>query len=30
MGYFDGSKMKPWKWAKPTVADHFFMGAFEG
>ena len=31
MGYFDGSKMKVWKWAKEyTLADHFFMGAFGG
>jgi phospholipase C len=31
MGYFDGSKMKMWKWAKDyTLADHFFMGAFGG
>lgn len=31
MGYFDGSKMKIWKWAQEyTLADHFFMGAFGG
>ena len=31
MGYFDGSKMKVWKWAREyTLADHFFMGAFGG
>jgi len=31
MGYFDGSKMKVWNWAKEyTLADHFFMGAFGG
>ena len=31
MGYFDGSKMKLWNWAKEyTLADHFFMGAFGG
>ena len=31
MGYFDGSKMKLWSWAKEyTLADHFFMGAFGG
>ena len=31
MGYFDGSKMKMWKWAQDyTLADHFFMGAFGG
>ncbi|HTN26689.1 MAG TPA: acid phosphatase [Burkholderiales bacterium] len=31
MGYFDGSKMKLWQWAKEyTLADHFFMGAFGG
>ncbi|MGP1676123.1 MAG: acid phosphatase [Burkholderiales bacterium] len=31
MGYFDGSKMKVWKWAQEyTLADHFFMGAFGG
>lgn len=31
MGYFDGSKMKLWKWAKEfTLADNFFMGAFGG
>lgn len=31
MGYFDGSKMKVWHWAREyTLADHFFMGAFGG
>jgi acid phosphatase len=31
MGYFDGSKMKLWSWAREyTLADHFFMGAFGG
>jgi phospholipase C len=31
MGYFDGSKMKVWNWAKQyTLTDHFFMGAFGG
>jgi phospholipase C len=31
MGYFDGSKMKVWKWAQEyTLADHFFMGSFGG
>jgi acid phosphatase len=31
MGYFDGSGMKLWQWAKEfTLADHFFMGAFGG
>jgi len=31
MGYFDGSKMKLWPWAKDyTLSDHFFMGAFGG
>jgi phospholipase C len=31
MGYFDGSRMKMWKWAQEyTLADHFFMGAFGG
>ena len=31
MGYFDGSKMKTWQWAREyTLADHFFMGAFGG
>ncbi len=31
MGYFDGSKLKMWKWAQEyTLADHFFMGAFGG
>jgi phospholipase C len=31
MGYFDGSKMKMWQWAKQyTLADHFFMAALGG
>jgi acid phosphatase len=31
MGYFDGSRMKLWQWAKEyTLADNFFMGAFGG
>jgi len=31
MGYFDGSSMKMWKWAREyALADHFFMGAFGG
>jgi acid phosphatase len=31
MGYFDGSQMKLWQWAKDyTLADHFFQGAFGG
>src|SRR3989449_7679039 len=31
MGYFDGSRMKLWKWAQDyTLADHFFMAAFGG
>jgi acid phosphatase len=31
MGYFDGSKMKLWKWAQEyTLADHFFQAAFGG
>src|SRR6478672_33276 len=31
MGYFDGSQMKLWNWAREyTLADHFFMGAFGG
>ena len=31
MGYFDGSPMKLWQWAKEyTLADNFFMGAFGG
>src|SRR5216110_3346587 len=29
MGYYDGSKLPMWKWAKDYVlADHFYMGAF--
>jgi acid phosphatase len=31
MGYFDGSQMKLWQWAREyTLADHYFMGAFGG
>jgi acid phosphatase len=31
MGYFDGSQMKLWRWAREyALADHFFMGAFGG
>jgi phospholipase C len=31
MGYFDGSQMKLWQWAKEfTLGDNFFMGAFGG
>src|SRR5436189_766160 len=31
MGYFDGSKMKLWRWAQEyTLADRFFMAAFGG
>ena len=31
MGYFDGSRMKLWSWAREyTLADHFFMAAFGG
>ncbi|MEP7208380.1 MAG: acid phosphatase, partial [Casimicrobiaceae bacterium] len=31
MGYYDGSVMKMWQWAKDyTLADNFFMGAFGG
>ena len=31
LGYFDGSKLKLWQWAKQyTLADNFFMGAFGG
>src|SRR5438309_87036 len=31
MGYFDGSRMKLWKWAQDyTLADHFFMAAYGG
>jgi len=31
MGYYDGSVMKTWQWAKDyTLADNFFMGAFGG
>jgi acid phosphatase len=29
MGYYDGSSLPMWKWAREyTLADHFFMGAF--
>jgi len=31
MGYYDGSSMKVWQWARRYVlADNFFMGAFGG
>ena len=31
MGYFDGSQLRVWQWAKEyTLADSFFMGAFGG
>jgi phospholipase C len=31
MGYYDGSKLPMWKWAREyTLADAFFMGAFGG
>jgi acid phosphatase len=31
MGYFDGSQMKLWRWAREyTLADHFFMAAYGG
>ena len=31
MGYFDGSRLKSWQWAKEyTLADNFFMAAFGG
>lgn len=31
MGYYDGSQLKLWQWAKDyTLADNFFMGAFGG
>jgi len=31
MGYYDGSKMRLWQWAREyTLADNFFMGAFGG
>jgi len=31
MGYFDGSQMRLWQWAKDyTLADNFFMGAYGG
>jgi acid phosphatase len=31
MGYYDGSRLPMWKWAREfTLADNFFMGAFGG
>jgi acid phosphatase len=31
MGYWDGSRMKLWQWAREfTLADHFFMAAYGG
>src|SRR5258706_5138939 len=31
MGYFDGSHLRMWQWAKEyTLADNFFMGTFGG
>ena len=31
MGYFDGSQLRSWQWAKEyMLADNFFMGAFGG
>jgi acid phosphatase len=31
MGYYDGSALKVWQWARQyTLADNFFMGAFGG
>ena len=31
MGYYDGSKMRLWRWAQEyTLADNFFMSAFGG
>ncbi|MBM4207256.1 MAG: acid phosphatase [Gammaproteobacteria bacterium] len=31
MGYYNGSKLPLWQWAKEyTLADNFFMGAFGG
>jgi phospholipase C len=31
MGYYDGSKLPLWQWAREyTLADNFFMGAFGG
>ncbi len=31
MGYYDGSQLKLWQWAKDyTLADNFFMAAFGG
>jgi acid phosphatase len=31
MGYYDGSPLKMWRWAREyTLADNFFMGAFGG
>ena len=31
MGYYDGSRLPMWKWARAyTLADNFFMAAFGG
>jgi len=31
MGYYDGSRLPMWRWARDyTLADNFFMGAFGG
>ncbi len=31
MGYYDGSKLPMWQWAKDyTLADNFFMAAYGG
>ncbi|MGE5617132.1 MAG: acid phosphatase [Bacillota bacterium] len=31
MGYYDGSVLRMWEWARRyTLADHYFMGAFGG
>ncbi|MBF0436158.1 MAG: acid phosphatase [Magnetococcales bacterium] len=31
MGYYDGSPLKLWQWARDyTLADHFFMAAYGG
>jgi len=31
MGYFDGTRLRLWRWAKEyTLTDNFFMGAFGG
>jgi len=31
MGYYDGSSLRMWQWAREyTLADNFFMGAFGG